>query len=95
MRICSFLPSATEIVYLLGLQDQLYGVSFECDYPPDARSKPILVRSVFQDTQLSSGEINRIIAQRLREGLGIYTIDQEVLQAATPDLLLTQAICEV
>lgn len=95
MRICSFLPSATEIVYLLGLQDQLYGVSFECDYPPDARGKPIVVRSIFQDTKLSSGEINQIIAQRLKEGLGIYDIDQGVLQAAAPDLLLTQAICEV
>ena len=95
MRICSFLPSATEIVYLLGLQDQLHGVSFECDYPTDARSKPIVVRSIFQDTKLSSGEINQVIAQRLKEGLGIYDIDQEVLQAASPDLLLTQAICEV
>ena len=46
MRICSFLPSATEIVYALGLQDQLYGVTFECDYPPEARTKPIVVRSI-------------------------------------------------
>ena len=95
MRICSFLPSATEIVYALGLQDQLYGVTFECDYPPDARKKPVVVRSVFDDTQPTSGEINQIISQRLKEGLGIYDIDQEVLQAAEPDLLLTQAICEV
>ena len=95
MRICSFLPSATEIVFTVGLQDQLYGVTFECDYPPEARSKPIVVRSIFQDTQLSSGEINQTIAQRRKEGLGIYDIDQEVLRAAAPDLLLTQAICEV
>ena len=95
MRICSFLPSATEIVYLLGLQDDLHGVSFECDYPTDAKGKPIVVRSIFQDTKLDSGEINRVIAQRLKEGLGIYDIDQGVLQAAAPDLLLTQAICEV
>ena len=95
MRICSFLPSATEIVYTLGLQDQLYGVTFECDYPPQAKTKPVVVHSIFQDAQLSSGEISQIIAQRLKEGLGIYDIDQEVLRAAAPDLLLTQAICEV
>ncbi|PON13291.1 hypothetical protein C2W62_35125 [Candidatus Entotheonella serta] len=96
MHICSFLPSATEMVYALGLQDQLYGVTFECDYPQEARDKPIVVRSVFDEhTNLSSGEIDAIIKQRLHEGLGIYDLDLEVLQAAKPDLLLTQAICEV
>ena len=95
MRICSFLPSATEIVYGLGLADQLYGVTHECDYPPDCRSKPRVVRSVFEGTEPSSGEISKVISQRLAEGLGIYEIDQEVLKAAAPDLLLTQAICEV
>ena len=95
MRICSFLPSATEIVYGLGLADQLYGVTHECDYPPDCRSKPWVVRSVFEGTEPSSGEISKVISQRLAEGLGIYEIDQEVLKAAAPDLLLTQAICEV
>ena len=54
MRICSFLPSATEIVHALGLQDQLYGVTFECDHPPEARTKPIVVRSIFGEAQLSS-----------------------------------------
>ncbi len=96
MRMCSFLPSATEIVYVLGLQDQLHGVTFECDYPPQVKGKPIVVRSVFDDdSHLSSGEIDAIIRQRLQQGLGIYDIDQEVLRAAEPDLLLTQAICEV
>jgi iron complex transport system substrate-binding protein len=97
MRICSFLPSATEMVYALGLQDQLYGVTFECDYPPEARNKPKVVRSLFEhiDPPLSSGEISQIIGQRLQEGLGIYEVDQEVLQAAEPDVLLSQAICEV
>lgn len=97
MRICSFLPSATEIVYLLGLQEQLYGVTFECDYPREARQKPIVVRSVFGEgsAHLNSGEIDAIIKARLQEGLGIYDLDQDVLRAAAPDLLLTQAICEV
>ena len=95
MRICSFLPSATEIVYLLGLQDQLYGVTHECDYPPEVRNKPWVVHSVFDGTQPTSGEISEVISQRLEQGLGIYDIDQGVLEAANPDLLLTQAICEV
>jgi iron complex transport system substrate-binding protein len=95
MRICSFLPSATEIVYQLGLADQLYGVTHECDYPPEARDKPWVVRSVFEGSQPTSGEISRVISERLEQGLGIYEIDQEVLRAAEPDLILTQAICEV
>ena len=97
MRICSFLPSATEIVYTLGLQDQLYGVTFECDYPAEARHKPKVVRSLFEhiDPPLSSGEISQIIGKRLQEGLGIYEVNLEALQAAEPDLLLSQAICEV
>ncbi|MBM3943779.1 MAG: hypothetical protein FJ316_12900 [SAR202 cluster bacterium] len=95
MRICSFLPSATEIVFELGLQDQLYGVTFECDYPPEARTKPIVVRSVFDGQQPTSGEISRVIGERLQQGLGIYDINQKLLEEAKPDLLLTQAICEV
>ena len=95
MRICSFLPSATEIVYELGLQDQLFGVTHECDFPLQAKDKPWVVRSVFDGTQPSSGEISRVISERLEQGLGIYEIDQVVLEAAEPDLLLTQAICEV
>ena len=95
MRICSFLPSATEIVYGLGLQDQLYGVTHECDFPEAAKSKPHVVRSVFQGTEPASGEISRVISERLKQGLGIYEIDEQVLHEAQPDLLLTQAICEV
>ena len=95
MRICSFLPSATEMVYALGLEDQLYGVTHECDFPMGARDKPWVVRSVFDGTEPTSGEISRVISERLEQGLGIYDINQEVMRAAEPDLLLTQAICEV
>ncbi len=95
MNICSFLPSATEIVYQLGLEDSLKGVTHECDYPPDVRNKPWVVRSVFQGQQPTSAEISRVISERLEQGLGIYEIDEEVLKAAEPDLLITQAICEV
>ena len=95
MRICSFLPSATEMVYNLGLQDQLYGVTHECDYPPEARNKPHVVHSVFEGQEPTSGEISKVIAERLAQGLGIYELDVELIKEAEPDLLITQAICEV
>ena len=95
MRICSFLPSATEMVYDLGHKDSLFGVTHECDYPPEARDKPHVVHSVFEGLEPTSGEISRVIAERLAEGLGIYEIDEVLLKAAEPDLLITQAICEV
>ena len=93
MRICSFLPSATEIVYALGLGGQLYGVSHECDHPSEARKLPRVVHSIFEDRQYSSAEIHAIIEERLREGKGIYEIDEDVLREAAPDLVLTQELC--
>lgn len=93
MRICSFLPSATEMVYALGMGEHLYAVSHECDYPSDARKLPWVVHSIFDDRQYSSTEIDRIITERLTEGKGIYDIDEEVLRQADPDLVLTQELC--
>jgi iron complex transport system substrate-binding protein len=95
MRICSFQPGATEIVYALGLQEQLVGVTSKCDYPAEAREKPVIVRSVFDSTHPTSGEITQMISQRLRDGLGLYIMDQLALRTAAPDLLLTQAICDI
>lgn len=95
MRICSLLPSATEIVYALGLGDQLYGVSHECDYPPEAAAKPTLIRSAFDQSSLSSLEIDHAVMERLRSGEGVYTIDQDLLRQAEPDLILTQELCDV
>ncbi len=95
MRICSLLPSATEIVYALGLGDQLYGVSHECDFPPGAVAKPIMIRSVFDPSVLSSLEIDRAVIERLRRGEGVYTIDLDRLRQADPDLILTQELCDV
>ena len=93
MRICSFLPSATEIVFALGLGDHLYGVSHECDFPPEARKIPFVVHSIFDDRQYASAEIHQTIEDRLLEGKGIYDVDEQVLREADPDLLLTQALC--
>jgi iron complex transport system substrate-binding protein len=63
MRICSLLPSATEIVYALGLGDQLVGVSHACDYPPEARTKPVVSQSIRKISHLDSQEIDAIIQQ--------------------------------
>jgi iron complex transport system substrate-binding protein len=95
MRICSFLPSATEIVYTLDLGDQLYGVTRSCDYPAEALSKPIVVRSILDDEGLTSGDIDRIVKEHARNGQSVYHIDMEALRAADPDLILTQQLCDV
>ena len=70
-------------------------MTHECDFPMAAKAKPWVVRSVFDGTEPTSGEISKVISERLEQGLGIYDINQEVMRAAEPDLLLTQAICEV
>ena len=94
-RIASLLPSATEIVCALGLEDHLVGVSHSCDRPPAIRSKPRLTRPRFPLDGLSSGEIDAAVRQALREFGGVYEVDSERLTAVGPDLLLTQGVCEV
>ena len=94
MRICSFVPGATEIVYALGLEDSLYGVSHECDYPPAVLDVPKVVYSTLDNATAGSGEIDRWIRERLVQGKGIYEIDEDVLREADPDIILTQALCE-
>ncbi|MCE2464585.1 MAG: hypothetical protein J4G01_00665 [Dehalococcoidia bacterium] len=94
MRICSFVPGATEMVYALGLGDSLYGVSHECDYPAAALDVPKVVYSTLDNGTAGSGEIDRWIRERLVQGKGIYEIDKDVLREAEPDIILTQALCE-
>lgn len=95
MRICSFLPSGTEIVYALGLGESLYAVSHECDFPPEARDKPKVVRSKIDADGLSSGEIDRLVSELYARGERIYEVDEGVLRAAAPDIVITQELCEV
>ena len=95
MRICSFLPSATEIVYLLGLGDSLQAVSHECDFPPEALGKPKVVRSRFDSDSLSSQEIDRVVTDMMTRGENIYEVDAVALADARPDLVITQQLCEV
>lgn len=95
MRICSLLPSATEIVYALGLGDQVVGVSHACDYPPDARTKPVVSQSVRSISHLSSEEIDAIIQQARANNNPVHWINGELLRDLRPDLIITQELCQV
>src|SRR5205809_7168902 len=94
-RIVSFLPSATEMVCTLGMEDDLVGITHECDYPESVKSKPVVVRNVLPIETMSQSEIDRAVAQRLREGLSLYQIDEDLLASLAPDLILTQNLCQV
>lgn len=94
-RIVSFLPSATEMVYALGLGDRLMGVSHECDYPPEAKTKPVVVRAVLPVERMSQSDIDVAVTQRLRAGLSLYQIEERLIRDIAPDLILTQDLCQV
>jgi iron complex transport system substrate-binding protein len=94
LRICSFLPSATETIYALGLEDQLCGVTHECDYPPSARQKPKLTKSELGLSR-DSKEIDDKVRNALEKGEPIYSLDFEALSKASPDIIFTQELCEV
>jgi iron complex transport system substrate-binding protein len=89
------LPGATEIAYLLGLGDQIVGVTHECDYPHEAKQKPVVVRSVIDSSQLSCPEIDRRVGELLQAGRGLYSIDEAAFLASGPDVILTQGLCDV
>lgn len=94
-RIVSFLPSASEMVYALGLGDLLVGITHECDYPAEVKGKPVVVRAVLPTEQMSQDEIDAAVSQRMREGLSLYQVDEELLRKLDPDLILTQDLCQV
>lgn len=94
MRIVSLLPSATEIVCALGLEEHLVGVSHECDYPPSVATLPKVTRTLIP-ADASSAEIDRRVRERLRTQRALYTLDLPVLEELRPDLIVTQALCDV
>jgi iron complex transport system substrate-binding protein len=95
MRICSLLPSATEIVAELGLVESLVGISEECDWPPEVRSLPVVTASRVDTNRLSSLEIDKAVREAVGDGRPLYAIDRELLEALQPDLILTQNLCAV
>jgi len=95
MRIASLLASATEIVVALGLDDQLVAISHECDYPPSVLDRPRVSRPRFDSNGLSAGAIDATVRETMAEHGSVYELDTDRLRDAKPDLILTQAVCEV
>src|SRR5438876_347716 len=94
MRIVSLLPSATEIVCALGLEPSLVGVTHECDYPAWVAGLPKVTRTLIpHDT--ASGAINALVRERQQTQQALYSLDLATLEALAPDLIVTQALCEV
>jgi iron complex transport system substrate-binding protein len=94
MRIVSLVPSATEMLYALGLGPELVAVTHECDYPQDAVGLPKVTRDVLP-AGLSSAEIDAAVKERTLAGQSIYELDAEALHKLEPDLIVTQALCSV
>jgi iron complex transport system substrate-binding protein len=94
MRIVSLLPSATEILFALGLEEDVVGVSHECDVPAQARSKKIVIHSRIPH-DASPAEIDRLVREFVSRGESLYAVDAEALQDLAPDLIVTQDLCHV
>jgi iron complex transport system substrate-binding protein len=95
VRLVSLLPSATEIVYALGLGDDLAGVTFECDEPPAARAEKTIVVSGRDTTGMTPGDIDSYVRSQLAAGEDLYTLHARALAGLAPDLILTQDLCRV
>jgi iron complex transport system substrate-binding protein len=95
VKIVSLLPSATEIVYALGLGDSLEGVTFECDFPSSARTKPVVSGTALPEGELSAREIDDVVSATVASGEPIYTLDAERIRSIQPDLILAQDLCRV
>jgi iron complex transport system substrate-binding protein len=96
VKIVSLLPSATEIVYAVGLGDQLEAVTDECDYPPEAREKPVVSRSALPSGRpLSAREIDDAVRSRMDQQEPLYVLDKALIQRIQPDVILAQDLCRV
>ena len=94
-RIVSFLPSATELLYEFGVEDELFGVTHECKFPHDTTRKPIIINSAINSDELTSKEIDTMTCQLLNDKKDIFVIDERNLKNANPDLIISQKTCEV
>ena len=95
MRICSLVPGATEVLFALGLGESVVGVTHECDWPPEAATRPRMTASLLQSGDLSSAEIDSAVAEAAREGKALYAVDEEVWEEVRPDLVVAQEVCDV
>jgi iron complex transport system substrate-binding protein len=95
LRIYSFLPSATEMLYALGLGDQVCGVTHECDFPPEAKAKPVAIRPLKDASRMTQREIDDMVVESMSHGHGLYTIDKAMLRENPPEVVITQELCDV
>ncbi len=95
LKICSLLPSATEILYSIGLGDQIVAVTHECDYPPGASLKPTITESAIDHERLTSAQIDHQVASNIGRHGSIYRLKEDLLNAVEPDLIVTQELCDV
>ncbi|HXV32778.1 MAG TPA: ABC transporter substrate-binding protein [Gaiellaceae bacterium] len=95
MRICSLVPAATEVLFALGLGDDVVGVTHECDWPPEASAKPVVTASLIQTGDLSSAEIDRAVAETARDGRPLYAIEEEQWAEIDADFVVMQELCDV
>src|SRR5271169_5354472 len=94
MRIVSLLPSATEILYALGVGDQVVGITHECDFPPEVAGKPALIKPRVDPTA-APAEIDRQVSELVARGESLYAVDADLLASLAPDLIVTQDLCHV
>lgn len=94
-RIISFLPSATEIIYMLGSQDLLFGVTYQCNYPAEANNKPQVIRSAFDSESMTSFQIEEKIQELSRLQNDFFIINYDLLKIIQPDLIISQGLCDV
>src|SRR5260370_25328292 len=94
MRIVSLLPSATEILFALGLDREIVGVSDECDFPAQARTNPVVIHSRMPH-DASPAEIDVLVREYVHRGESLYAVDAEMLEKLAPDLIVTQDLCHV
>ncbi len=93
-RIVSLVPNGTEILFALGAGEQVVGVSHECDFPPEARRRPILTGSALPQ-DLAPAEIDRAVSAQVGQSLSLYTIDDQMLARLAPEIIVTQELCPV
>jgi iron complex transport system substrate-binding protein len=94
MRICSLVPSATETLYALGLGDSVLGITHDCDFPPEVTTEPVLIKPRV-DPQAPQAEIDRQVRELVSRGESIYGVDADLLRSISPDLIVTQDLCQV
>ncbi len=94
MRIVSLVPNGTEILFALGAGDLVVGVSHECDYPAEARTRPILTGSALTPG-MSAAEVDAAVSAQVGGGLSLYTLDETRIAELAPDVIVTQQLCPV